>query len=79
MDDGKGQPPGAPRHDPRREPTYRFIRWLMAADMLIGLLLVIFGQELFGTNSIRYAGAILAAIGAALFLFFGRLAGRAGR
>jgi len=72
MPETASSPPGG---DPAREPIYRAIRWLMAADVLLGLVLVAFGSELFGGRpSIRYAGAILALIGAALFLLLGRLA-----
>jgi hypothetical protein len=66
-----------PEGGPDREPIYRAIRWLMVADMALGAGLVVFGGEIFGTRSIRYAGAILAAIGAALFLLLGRLARQA--
>jgi membrane associated rhomboid family serine protease len=72
MPEAASSPPGG---DPAREPIYRAIRWLMAADVLLGLALAAFGGELFGDSpSIRYAGAILALIGAALFLLLGRLA-----
>jgi hypothetical protein len=63
-----------PEGDPAREPIYRVIRWLMVADMALGLGLAAFGGEIFGTRSIRYAGAVLALIGAVLFLLLGRLA-----
>jgi hypothetical protein len=71
-------PPGnPPQADPAREPIYRAIRWLMAVDMVLGVGLVAFGGEIFGTSSIRYAGAALALIGAVLFLLLGRLARQA--
>jgi hypothetical protein len=66
-----------PEGNPAREPIYRIIRWLMATDTALGLGLVAFGGEIFGTRSIRYAGAVLALIGAVLFLLLGRLARQA--
>jgi hypothetical protein len=78
-DDGRGEGHGDGHGggDPAREPIYRAIRWLMAVDMVLGVVLAAFGGEIFGTSSIRYAGAILALIGAVLFLLLGRLAQQA--
>jgi hypothetical protein len=62
---------------PEREPIYRTIRLLMAADLLLGLFLLLFAAPLFGVPGLRTAGGILAAIGAVLYFFFGHLAKRA--
>ena len=62
---------------PKREPIYRMIRLLMAADLLLGLVLMLFAAPFFGIPGLRLAGGILAAIGAVLYFFFGRLAKQA--
>jgi hypothetical protein len=63
---------------PEREPIYRLIRVIMASDAVLGLLLIIFGPMLTGVASLRLLGAVLCLIGAGLYFFFGRLAGKAG-
>ena len=62
-----------------REPIYRVIRIVMASDVILGLLLMIFGPMLTGVAGLRLLGAGLCLIGAALYLFFGRLATKARR
>ena len=64
---------------PEREPIYRTIRLLMAADLVFGLVLLFFAAPFFGMPALRLAGGILAAIGAVLYFFFGRLASQARR
>jgi hypothetical protein len=64
---------------PNREPIYRIIRLLMAADLLLGLFLLLFAAPLFGAPGLRTAGGILAAIGAVLYIFFGWLSRQARR
>ena len=66
-----------PVDDPSREPIYRIIRIAMAVDAMVGLLLVVFGPSLTGTDGLRILGAALFIIGAGLYWFFGRLAARA--
>ncbi len=66
-----------PLQDPRREPIWRLIRRLMLLDLALGLFLLAFAGPVFGLPGLGIAGAVLAAIGAGLYLFFGRLAERA--
>ena len=62
-----------------REPIYRTIRLLLLFDLLLGLALLVVAGPLRGLPSLQIAGGILALIGGGLYLFFGRLAARAGR
>jgi len=62
-----------------REPIYRTIRLLLLFDLLLGLALLVVAGPLWGLPSLQIAGGILALIGGGLYLFFGRLAARAGR
>lgn len=62
-----------------REPIYRVIRIVMASDVILGLLLMIFGPMLTGVAGLRLLGAGLCLVGAGLYLFFGRLATSARR
>jgi len=64
---------------PSREPIYRTIRLLLLFDLLLGLALLVVAGPLWGLPSLQIAGGILALIGGGLYLFFGRLAARAGR
>jgi hypothetical protein len=73
-------PPSAnpgPNADPGREPIYRVIRRLMLLDLLLGVVLFAIVGPVWHIPSLQIAGAILAAIGLALYVFFGRLAARA--
>jgi hypothetical protein len=60
-----------------REPIYRVIRRLMLFDLLLGVVLFAIVGPIWHIPSLQIAGAILAAIGLALYVFFGRLAARA--
>ena len=62
-----------------REPIYRTIRLLLLFDLVLGLALLVVAGPLWGLPSLQIAGGILALIGGGLYLFFGRLAARAGR
>jgi hypothetical protein len=64
---------------PSREPVYRTIRLLLLFDLVLGLVLLVVAGPLWGLPSLQIAGGILALIGGGLYLFFGRLAARAGR
>ena len=63
--------------DPGREPIYRQIRRLMLFDLLLGVVLFAIVGPVRHIPSLQIAGAMLAAIGLALYVFFGRLAARA--
>jgi hypothetical protein len=78
MPAGSMPPAGLPV-EPGREPIYRIIRTVTAADAVIGLLLAIFGPMLTGAGSLRVLGLGLFLVGTGLYLFFGRLAARARR
>ena len=67
----------APDADPGREPIYRLIRRLMLFDLLLGVILFAIVGPVWHIPGLQIAGAILAAIGLALYVFFGRLAARA--
>ena len=62
-----------------REPIYRWIRRLMLFDLVLGLFLLVVASPLWGPPALQVAGLFLALIGGGLYLFFGRLAARAGR
>jgi len=68
-----------PQDTPDREPIYRIIRLILAGDVVLGLLLMIFGPMLTGVSGLGFLGAALCLIGAGLYLFFGRLAAKARR
>jgi hypothetical protein len=68
-----------PQDPSEREPIYRIIRMVMVSDVVLGLLLMIFGPMLTGVAGLRLLGAALCLIGAGLYLFFGRLAAKARR
>ena len=78
-DDTPASPKPAPDGDPGREPIYRLIRRLMLFDLLLGVVLFAIVGPLWHIPGLQIAGAILAAIGLALYVFFGRLAARARR
>jgi hypothetical protein len=63
------------RGDPRQDPVYRWLRNLMALDMLLGAGFAVFGLAV-GRYDFVAVGFGLAAIGAVLFLFFTLLAKR---
>jgi hypothetical protein len=63
--------------EPGREPIYRMIRRLMLFDLLLGVILFAIVGPVWHIPGLQIAGAILAAIGLALYVFFGRLAARA--
>jgi hypothetical protein len=69
--------PRSPKPDPGGEPIYRLIRRLMLFDLLLGIVLFAIVGPIWHIPSLQIAGAILAAIGLALYVFFGRLAARA--
>lgn len=64
--------------DPRKDSVYRWIRLLMAFDMLLGAGFAIYGLAT-GQHAFVIVGFGLAFIGAALFLFFTMMANRRAR
>jgi len=72
-------PDSAPgRAGARQEPIYWMIRRLMLVDFALGMGLMIGVGPALGSRAVETAGAILAALGLALYYFFGRLAERRG-
>jgi Flp pilus assembly protein TadB len=72
---GSARPAGRPV-DPEREPIYRLVRRLMLFDLLLGVVLFAIVGPIWHIPGLQIAGALLAAIGLALYVFFGRLAAR---
>jgi hypothetical protein len=70
-------PPADRPVDPDREPIYRLVRRLMLFDLLLGVVLFAIVGPIWHIPGLQVAGALLAAIGLALYVFFGRLAARA--
>ena len=64
--------------DPQKDAIYRWIRLLMAIDMLLGAGFAIYGLST-GQHAYVVVGFGLAFTGAALFLFFTMLAKRRAR
>ena len=64
--------------DPEKDAIYRWIRTLMAIDMLLGAGFAVFGLAT-AQHSYVVVGFGLAAIGGVLFLFFTALAKRRAR
>jgi Flp pilus assembly protein TadB len=69
-------PPADRPVDPEREPIYRLVRRLMLFDLLLGVVLFAIVGPIWHIPGLQIAGALLAAIGLALYVFFGRLAAR---
>jgi hypothetical protein len=69
----------ADRERPTRDPIYRLILGLMAADVAVGLVLTVVGEFMLKQRSVALAGLVLAMIGVLLLLFFRRLGARADR
>ena len=65
--------PGRP-DPPPRDAVFRMIQWVMLGDVAIGLGLAAFGRFVRPDPPFVIVGLGLAAIGAALTLFFRRLA-----
>ncbi len=61
--------------DPQKDAIYRWIRALMALDMLLGASLAVYGLAT-GERAFIAVGFGLAAIGAVLFVFFTTMAKR---
>jgi len=61
--------------DVRRDPIYRGILWVLVASVLVGAVLTLAGEALFGSRALASAGLGLAVVCGALYWFF-RLLGR---
>lgn len=64
--------------DPRQDPIYRGILWVLVASVLVGAVLTLAGEALFGSRALASAGLGLAVVCGALYWFF-RLLGRRAR
>ena len=62
-------------NDPRREPIYRAILMVLVASVLVGAMLTLTGESLFGSRALAAAGLGMAVICGALYWVF-RLLGR---
>jgi len=63
------------RDDPRNDPVYRGILWVLVASVLAGAVLTLTGETLFGSRALATAGLGLAVVCGALYWFF-RLLGK---
>ena len=64
---------------PTRDPVYRLITGLMAADIVVGLAVAGVGELGLGQRGVTLAGLGLALIGALVLFLFQRLGARADR
>ncbi len=64
-----------PRDDPQNEPVYRAILAVLVASVLVGGLLTLAGEPLFGSRALTSAGFGMALVCGALYWVF-RLIGR---
>ena len=67
------QDPG--HNDPRREPVYRAILMVLVASVLVGAIVTLTGETLFGSRALASAGLGMAVICGVLYWVF-RLHGR---
>ena len=63
------------RDDPRQDPIYQGILWVLVASVLAGAVLTLTGETLFDSRALATAGLGLAVICGALYWFF-RLLGK---
>ncbi len=63
------------RDDPRRDPVYQGILWVLVASVLAGAVLTLTGETLFGSRALATSGLGLAVVCGALYWFF-RLLGK---
>ena len=62
--------PPDPRSNPGRDGIYRTILWVLVIDVMIGAVLTITGESLFGSPALSQVGFGLAIVGAVLYFFF---------
>jgi hypothetical protein len=65
--------------DPRDEPIYRAILVVLVASVLVGALLTLAGEPLFGSRALAAAGLGMAVVCGALYWVFRFLGRRAAR
>lgn len=68
-------PHPGPQADPQNEPIYRAILAVLAASVVVGALLTLAGEPLFGSRALANAGFGMALLCGALYGIF-RLIGR---
>jgi hypothetical protein len=61
--------------DPRNEPIYRGVLWVLVASVLAGAVLTLTGEPLFGSRALANVGLGMAVVCGALYWVF-RLLGR---
>ncbi|MGF1595281.1 MAG: hypothetical protein ACFCUW_18525 [Kiloniellaceae bacterium] len=61
--------------DPREEPIYRGVLWVLVASVLVGAVLTLAGEPLFGSRALANVGLGMAVVCGALYWVF-RLLGR---
>lgn len=66
---------GSHAGDPRREPIYQAILGVLVVSVLVGALLTLSGEALFGSRALATAGLGMAVVCGALYWVF-RLLGR---
>mgnify|MGYP007059484725 CR=1 FL=1 len=67
------------RGDPRREPIYRAILMVLVASVLVGAVLTLTGETLFGSRALSNAGLGMALLCGVLYWIFRLLGSRAAR
>ncbi len=65
--------------DPRREPIYRAILMVLVASVLVGAVITLTGETLFGSRALASAGLGMAVVCGGLYWVFRLLGRRAGR
>jgi hypothetical protein len=66
-----------PGNDPRQDPIYRAILAVLAASVVVGALITLSGEALFGSRALASAGLGMAVVCLALYWFFRLLGKRA--
>jgi len=67
------------RQDPRRDPIYRMILAVLAASVIVGALLSLTGERLFGSRALANAGLGMGVLCLVLYWVFRLLGRRAAR
>ncbi len=71
--------PQGPRPDPRQDPLYRMILAVLAASVIVGALVTLTGESLFGSRALANAGLGMAVLCLVLYWVFRLLGRRAAR
>jgi hypothetical protein len=67
------------QRDPRNDPIYRAILWVLVASVLVGALLTLAGEALFDSRALAAAGLGMAVVCGGLYWVFRLLGRRAAR